>query len=136
MPDRPYRRRRPRRRVDQQWSGPGPDERDPQTLASVLDRLSRQRGWRKQVADHTVFGRWESIVGPDIANHCRPEKLEDGRLTVVAESSAWATQLRLMSRQLYISIVRAVGSKVVRELNIQGPVQHRPNYGPRRVRNR
>ncbi|WP_169732409.1 DUF721 domain-containing protein [Haloglycomyces albus] len=128
--------RRSRRAAARQWSGAHPDDRDPQSLKNVLDQLSRKRGWRRQVADHTVFGRWESIVGPDIARHCRPERLENGRLTVVAESSAWATQLRLISKRLYRSIVAEVGSTVVRELNIQGPAGQRPSYGPRRVRNR
>ena len=37
------------------------------------------------------------MVGAEIAKHSRPVKLEDGELTVEAESTAWATQLRLLA---------------------------------------
>ena len=88
--------RRGRRRL-RGYSGPGPDPRDPQPFGAVLDRLVKARGWQKPAAEATVFGAWERVVGPDVAAHSRPVKLEDGELTVEAESTAWATQLRLLA---------------------------------------
>ena len=91
------RRRRRRRRRLRGYSGPGPDPRDPQLFGAVLAKLVKARGWQKPAAEATVFGAWERVVGPDIAAHSRPVKLEDGELTVEAESTAWATQLRLLA---------------------------------------
>ncbi|MGC9666998.1 DUF721 domain-containing protein [Planosporangium sp. 12N6] len=118
------------------YSGPGPDPRDPQTLASVLERLVKARGWQRPTAEATVFGAWERVVGPDIAAHCRPVKLEDGELTVEAESTAWATQLRLLAGKLLSRIAGEVGNGVVKKLHIHGPAAPSWSRGPRRVRGR
>src|SRR6266496_2400500 len=50
------------------YSGPGPDPRDPQSLASVLARLVKTRGWQRPTAEATVFGAWERVVGADIGD--------------------------------------------------------------------
>jgi predicted nucleic acid-binding Zn ribbon protein len=118
------------------YSGPGPDSRDPQTLASVLSRLVKARGWQRPTAEGTVFGAWERVVGADVASHCRPVKLEAGELTVEAESTAWATQLRLLAGKLLGRIAGEVGNGVVTKLHIHGPAAPSWNRGPRRVRGR
>jgi predicted nucleic acid-binding Zn ribbon protein len=118
------------------YSGPGPDPRDPQLFGSVLERLMRQRGWEKPAAEATVFGAWEKVVGPDIARHSRPIKLEGGVLTVEAESTAWATQLRMLAAKLLRSIAVEVGHNVVTKLNIHGPAAPSWSRGPRRVQGR
>ncbi|MFC7547158.1 DciA family protein [Plantactinospora sp. GCM10030261] len=124
-------RRRPRG-----YSGPGPDPRDPQPLGAVLARLVKARGWQRPTAEATVFGSWAKVVGADVAEHSRPVKLVDGELTVEAESTAWATQLRLLSGSLLRQIAAVVGHDVVRRLNIHGPAAPSWSRGPRRVRGR
>jgi predicted nucleic acid-binding Zn ribbon protein len=118
------------------YSGPGPDPRDPQPLASVLSRLVKARGWQRPTAEASVFGSWEKVVGADVASHCRPVKLEDGELTVEAESTAWATQLRLLAGKLLARIAGEIGNGVVTKLHIHGPTAPSWNRGPRRVRGR
>jgi predicted nucleic acid-binding Zn ribbon protein len=118
------------------YSGPGPDPRDPQLFGDVLARLVKSRGWQRPAAEATVFGAWERVVGPEIAKHSRPVKLEDGELTVEAESTAWATQLRLLARSLLQRIAKEVGHNVVRKLHIHGPAAPSWSKGPRRVRGR
>jgi predicted nucleic acid-binding Zn ribbon protein len=124
-------RRRPRG-----YSGPGPDPRDPQLLGTVLGRLMKARGWQQPAAEATVFASWERVVGADVAKHSRPVKLEDGVLTVEAESTAWATQLRLLAGSLLRQIASVVGHNVVRKLHIHGPAAPSWARGPRRVRGR
>jgi predicted nucleic acid-binding Zn ribbon protein len=104
------------------WSGPGPDSRDPQPLGSATRDLARARGWSGRVAEGSVFGRWTAVVGEQIAAHATPTALNDGVLTVSAESTAWATQLRMVQAQLLAKIATAVGDGVVTSLKIVGPV--------------
>jgi predicted nucleic acid-binding Zn ribbon protein len=103
------------------WSGPGPDSRDPQLLGRVARDLARNRGWSDRVAQGAVFGRWPAVVGEQIAAHATPSSLHDGVLTVTAESTAWATQLRMVQAQLIAKIAAAVGDGVVTSLKIIGP---------------
>jgi predicted nucleic acid-binding Zn ribbon protein len=104
------------------WSGPGPDSRDPQTLGAATNELARSRGWQPRVAEGEVLGRWPAVVGEQIAEHAVPTTLRDGVLTVSAESTAWATQLRMVQAQLLAKIAAAVGDGVVTSLKIVGPV--------------
>lgn len=118
------------------YSGPGPDPRDPQPFGLLLGRLVKNRGWQRPAAEALVFGDWPKVVGADVAAHCRPVKLEDGVLTVEAESTAWATQLRLLSGRLLATIADQVGNNVVRTLHVHGPATPSWSRGPRRVRGR
>jgi predicted nucleic acid-binding Zn ribbon protein len=123
----------PRRRG---YTGPGPDPRDPQLLGSVLAKLVKARGWQRPAAEARVFGEWEQVVGADVAAHCRPIKLEQGELTVEAESTAWATQLRLLAAKLLVRIAGEIGDNVVKRLHIHGPTAPTWQRGPRRIRGR
>lgn len=126
-------RGRPRRRG---WSGPRPDDRDPQTLGRIAARLSAQRGWAPRLASGSVFGRWADLVGRDVAEHATPVALRDGELTVQAESTAWATQLRLLQRQLLARIAAGLGNGVVTSMRIHGPTAPSWRRGPRHVSGR
>nr|WP_090277080.1 DUF721 family protein [Mycolicibacterium komanii]CRL70996.1 putative RNA-binding protein containing Zn ribbon [Mycolicibacterium komanii] len=104
------------------WSGPGPDARDPQPLGSAAGEVARSRGWSGRVAEGAVFGRWVAVVGEGIAAHATPTSLNEGVLTISAESTAWATQLRMVQAQVLAKIADAVGDGVVKSLKIVGPV--------------
>lgn len=109
----------------------GPDARDPALLGEQLDRLLLDRGWNLDVAVGSVMGRWPSIVGVDVAAHCAPTGFEAGVLTVRAESTAWATQLRLMSATLLHRLEVEVGDAVT-ELRVVGPTAPSWSRGLRR----
>jgi predicted nucleic acid-binding Zn ribbon protein len=118
------------------YTGPGPDPRDPQPFGALLAKLVKARGWERPAAEATVFGDWPKVVGADLAEHCRPVKLEDGELTIEAASTAWATQLRLLAARLLARIAAQVGHNVVTRLHIHGPTAPSWVKGPRRVRGR
>jgi predicted nucleic acid-binding Zn ribbon protein len=121
------------------WSGPGPDVRDPQLFGAATRDLARLKGWNGKVAEGSVFGQWETVVGDQIADHAVPSTLNDGVLTIEAESTAWATQLRMVQAQILAKIAAAVGDGVVTSVKIVGPKApnwrkgkfHVPGRGPR-----
>ncbi|GMA87053.1 hypothetical protein GCM10025868_23030 [Angustibacter aerolatus] len=47
-----------------------------------------------------VIGRWAQVVGIEVAAHSTPESFEEGVLVVRADSTAWATRLRLLAPTL------------------------------------
>ena len=96
----------------------------------------KARGWQRPAAEATVFGEWERVVGEEVAAHSRPVKLEKGELTIEAESTAWATQLRMLAGRLIARIAAEVGHNVVTRLHVHGPAAPSWNKGLRRVRGR
>jgi len=119
---RPMRRRRgPPGSTSATSAGSGHDGRDPSLLGDQMDRLVLDRGWKVDVAIGSVMGRWPAIVGTEVAAHCMPMTFSDGVLTIRAESTAWATQLRLMSSSILGRLETEVGKDAVTELRVQGP---------------
>jgi len=136
-------RRRPARRRTVQagrppggYTGPGPDPGDPAPLGDLVSRLVTDRGWEQTAADASVLGRWDVLVGADIAAHCQPASLRAGELVVVAESTAWATQLRLMSATIKATLTRELGPGVVRSVRVHGPTGPSWHKGARHVAGR
>ncbi|HNP56447.1 MAG TPA: DciA family protein [Gordonia sp. (in: high G+C Gram-positive bacteria)] len=120
-------------RSRRRWSGAGPDHRDPQSLGSLVGRLSQAPGWQTRVGAATVLASWDAIVGADVCAHARPSRLEEGILYVSAESTAWATQLRYVQSHILAKIAAAVGDGVVTQLRITGPQAPSWRKGPRHV---
>lgn len=129
------RRRRPSDIVGSR-SGSGPDERDPQPFATALDRFTVEHGWEVDISVHAVLARWTDLVGADLAAHCQPEGFVDGVLAIRAESTAWATQLRLLAPQLAGRLNAQVGAGTVRTITVRGPDAPRWSHGTRTVRGR
>jgi predicted nucleic acid-binding Zn ribbon protein len=78
-----------------------------------------------------VIGRWALVVGDDIAEHCVPEGFGDGVLTVRADSSAWATQLRLLAPTVLRRLNEEVGEGTVDSVVVRGPAAPSWRRGPR-----
>ncbi|PFG34741.1 DUF721 domain-containing protein [Sanguibacter antarcticus] len=117
-------------------SGPGKDGRDPKLFAETLAALLQQRGWVQEVSVGGVIGRWREVVGNDVADHCTPETFEDDALVVRADSTAWATQIRLLIPRLLELMEKEVGKDVVQTITVLGPVGPGFGRGPRSVRGR
>lgn len=126
-------RRRRRSSADPaSYSGAGPDARDPQPIAASVDDLVSERGWSEPIAVGGVEGRWPQIVGADIAAHCVPEEFEAGRLTVRTDSTAWATQVRMLVPTLLARLNDELGAGTVTHLHVLGP--HGPSWKKGRLR--
>ncbi len=77
------------------------------------------------------MGRWREIVGEDVAAHSEPVSYDDGVLSIKADSTAWATQLRWMSSTLLGRMEHVVGADVVTELRVTGPGSPSWSHGRR-----
>ena len=115
------------------YTGAGPDPRDPQPFGRLIRRMVEDRGWEKSTAEATVLGSWDRLVGPEIAARCRPVGLRDGELTLQAESTAWATQLRMLTGKLLGRIKAELGPDVVTKIRVHGPAAPSWKRGPRSV---
>jgi len=110
------------------------DVGDPELLGETVARLLIERGWDVPAAVVGVTERWGEIAGGDLAEHCRPEKFDTGVLHLVAESTAWATQVRLLVPQLHRRIDEVIGHGVVTRIEVRGPTGPDWRRGALRVR--
>ena len=126
-----------------QASGSHPDDRDPQSLDATIGRLVAERGWNEDVRVHGVFSRWGAIVGPEVAQHARPVAFErgdpgatpaGGRLTVQTDSTAWATEVRLLAGTLVRRLNEELGDGTVRVVAVRGPAAPSWRHGRRSLR--
>jgi hypothetical protein len=95
---------------------------DPQPLGAAIEGLLDDQGWRTSAAVGSVFGRWEQIVGEALAAHTRPGGFTDGELLVIADSTAWATQVRLLRAQLIRRLNSELGNGTVTGVKVRGPM--------------
>lgn len=107
--------------------------RDPHPVGEELDRLLAGRGWEADVQVGAVVGRWPAIVGDAVAAHVSPVAFEGSSLTVQADSTAWATQMRLLSSTVLARIESEVGPGVVTEIVVRGPGGPSWRKGPLRA---
>ncbi|NDE72283.1 MAG: DUF721 domain-containing protein [Actinobacteria bacterium] len=110
-------------------------ERDePAPLAETLSELIERRDWKTGLAEGNLFTEWPKIVGEKIAEHSSPITLLDGCLTIQGSTTAWATQLRLMSPDLLAAIQKSAPGAVVEELKIIAPQSPSWRRGLRTIR--
>jgi predicted nucleic acid-binding Zn ribbon protein len=103
-----------------------------------VQRLIKDRGWTAPAAVAGVVGRWSDIVGAEIAGHVVPETFDtdQGRLVLRADSSAWASVMKLQATVLSTRIEQEVGPGVVRHVTVLGPSAPSWKHGPLRVKGR
>lgn len=135
MGDPALRSRDARRRAARAVTGTAPFEsgRDPAGLGDVLDAVTRSLGWSSPLARGDLLVAWSELVGVDTAAHAQPIGIEEGVLTVQCDSTAWATQLRMMRGEILTTILRRFPDAEVTAVRFVGPGAPSWKKGPRSV---
>lgn len=107
---------------------------DPQLISEVLKNLIQDREWHSGIAEGNLFANWESIVGAEIAEHTEPITILEGVLTIRTSSTAWATQLNLISSDVLASLQASAPGALVEKLSIVGPQGPNWKRGVRTIR--
>ena len=115
------RRSSPPKRIGPQLSGARADDRDPKPLSDAVERLVESKGWTTEINVHTLLARWALLVGVANAAHSQPESYADTVLTVRADSTAWATQLRYLAPRLVAMLNEQLGDGTVTRIKVLGP---------------
>lgn len=114
-------------------SAPFGDGRDPKGIAEVVDALTARLGWNSPLARSELLSSWEDIVGAETADHSSPVGIEEGVLTVSCDSTAWATQLRLMRAQILTQVAQRYPDAGIHTLRFDGPGVPSWKKGPRSI---
>jgi len=95
--------------------------RDPRGIDDILDGLTSKLGWNSSLAKADLLASWQELAGVETALHSEPVGIEEGILTVRCDSTAWATQLRLMRGQITTSIAVRFPDAGIQSVKFDGP---------------
>ena len=70
---------------------------EPVPITASLDGIMKSLRGTDRIQIGGVFGRWDEAVGPNIASHVRPVRLDQSVLTVEANDPAWATEVKFLA---------------------------------------
>ncbi len=107
--------------------------RDPRGIDDILDGLTARLGWTSPLARAQLLDSWPELAGVETAQHSEPVSIEDGVLVVRCDSTAWATQLRLMREQITTSIAQRFPDAGIRSVKFDGPNAPSWKSGPRSI---
>jgi hypothetical protein len=80
-----------------------------QGLLGCLEQVQQQ--WRREESLAALWQAWPRIAGPQLAPHCRPLRLQGGRLVVGASHAQWLQALRFNKHRL-LGALRGAGFSV------------------------
>ena len=87
---------------------------EPVPLTSSLDAMMRSLRGTDRIQIGGVFGKWDEAVGPSVAAHLRPVKLDRGVLLVEADEAAWATQAKFLADTIVDRLRTVAGVEIER----------------------
>ncbi|MCU1403773.1 MAG: hypothetical protein JWQ43_76 [Glaciihabitans sp.] len=132
-------RKRLKNKKDGSKSVPFGPDRDPYGIDDVLTNLTNRLGWASPLAQADLLASWPDVAGEETAEHSTPVGIEDGVLTVHCDSTAWATQLRLMRGSITTEITKRYPDAGIKSVKFDGPnapswkrgLRSIPGRGPR-----
>lgn len=112
--------------------------RDPKPLGDLLDDFSVQADLAAPLAVGGLSFRWVEIVGDEVAEHVTIAEFDEntGLLKLAADSTAWATQIRMLVPQIALRIDEEIGPDVVKEISVAAPSAPSWTFGKRKVHGR
>jgi len=111
------------------------DSREPKLLVDLLELMTEQAEMVAPLAVSGLTSGWATIVGDEVADHVAIEHFDQntGELLLQADSTAWATQIRMLTTQILARIDEEIGVGTVLTIAVVGPKSPSWKHGKRRV---
>lgn len=109
--------------------------RDPRSIGALIIKQADDNGWGPHLARASVIEDWVDLVGSEVAAHTQPD-LDEAVLTIACDSSAWATQLRILRHDILRAIDERYPGTGIELIHVLGPGVPTQIRGPRRVKGR
>lgn len=117
----------------EQDSQPFEKGRNPILAGPSIDQLIDEFRWSNQIDKAALLTDWSELVGKETASATTPEDIVNGTFLVRCNSTAWATQLNLISDR-YLSLIQGKYPNLgVTEIRFQGPAAPSWKKGPKSV---
>lgn len=90
------------------------------TLSGVLPDVMKRFGLQERQWLQELESEWAQLVGPDVARHTRPGRLDKGWLTVFVDSSVWLNELVRYGKQALLAKLQGrFGGDKIRHLALR-----------------
>jgi len=73
-------------------------------------------GIEKKVKEFEAIAKWPGIVGDQISEVTKPERVVDGILFVKVKNSVWRNELIYMKHQILSKIAESIQDRVIRDI--------------------
>ena len=83
---------------------------------SVLTELVARLEFRDRLQQYSVFPFWAEVVGPDLARRTEPLRIEEGKLFIRVDGSAWMQELQFLKDEIRERLNARAGANLVREI--------------------
>ncbi len=81
-------------------------------LRAALDRLP----FARRLDDYALWAHWDAVVGPTVALHARPLRLQRGVLVVSVDAAEWMQELQFLKHDIRERLNARLGRAAVRDL--------------------
>ncbi|MGB3209647.1 MAG: DUF721 domain-containing protein [Desulforhopalus sp.] len=90
-------------------------------MSRVLPNLLQEKGWEKQLDLHSIFPKWNEIVGEEMGQYAQPLKIERGVLWLEVANSSWLQQLQYEKLELLDILNRFLRLSGLRDIKMVLP---------------
>ncbi len=99
---------------------PPPDDFHEHTLGDFVPKVMKGFGLEGRVWEQQITDNWAKLVGPQIAQHTKPGRINYGTLIVFVSSSAWLSELvRYGQKQILDKLHARFGAKKIKGIRFQ-----------------
>jgi predicted nucleic acid-binding Zn ribbon protein len=97
---------------------PPPETCEP--VSDLVPKLLKKWGLDEQLWQQTLLAEWESLVGPQVAQHARPGRLERKTLHVFVRHPMWLSELsRYGQKQMLANLQKRFGEDKIKAIRLQ-----------------
>lgn len=115
------------------WSSPHEDpQRDPMTLNAALHKITTHKKWEQKLAKYDLLCAIPAILGEEISSKVHNIHINDSTVIIKAVSTAWATQLRFMEKDILTRINNEHSYKI-HKIMVYGPTPPKMKFGPKHI---
>ncbi len=88
-------------------------------LGTVIENILRRHNLWYAYQQHLIIDSWVTIVGSELSEVTRAEKISKGVLLVFVKDSVWAYHLSMLKPQLIKKLNNYAGNKIVKDIIFQ-----------------
>ena len=90
-----------------------------ENIKLILKNLSQKRELNSVFTCYRIIKIWQDAVGPRIARHSHPKRLQNNTLWVEVDSSVWMQQLHFMEEQMKEKLNQMMGSSMIEKIRFK-----------------